>query len=181
MKEILIITGSPRKGGNSDRMAWAFAEGAREKGHAVSFFEAGKKEVLACIGCNTCFTKGQACSFDDDFREMAPLLEKADVVVFCTPLYYYSFPGKMKTALDKIYAFLVGKRDLRGKECLLLACGYGHRENEFDALSLLYDLIWQGLGWKDLGRLLVRKALRLGDIEKTDGLVKAKEMGRRIS
>ncbi|MDR1831392.1 MAG: flavodoxin family protein [Fusobacteriaceae bacterium] len=177
MKEILVITGSPRVGGNSDKMAWAFARGAEGKGNRVSYFEAGKKDILACIGCNTCFTRGQACSFDDDFREMAPLLEKADAVVFCTPLYYYSFPGKMKAAIDKFYAFLVGKHDLRGKECALLACGYGHRPDEFEALTKLYDLIYCGLGWKDRGRVLVRKALRMGDIEKTDGLRQAEELG----
>jgi multimeric flavodoxin WrbA len=50
-------------------------------------FQAGRKRILGCIACQTCFSKGTDCSFKDDFNEVAPMFESADIIVFCTPIY----------------------------------------------------------------------------------------------
>ncbi|MHB9295266.1 hypothetical protein PilKf_01008 [Pillotina sp. SPG140] len=57
MKNILVITGSPRKGGNSSLLANAFIAGAKTAGHNIMLFEAGRKKILGCIACETCFSK----------------------------------------------------------------------------------------------------------------------------
>lgn len=91
-KNILILTGSPRIGGNSDLLAEAFAKGA-------------------------------ACSFHDDFNLLAPMLEEADALILASPIYWFSFPSEIKAAIDKLYAFLIGGKPLKIKECMLLTCG----------------------------------------------------------
>ena len=87
-KNILVLTGSPRKKGNSEAMADAFIRGALAAGHQAVKFQAGRKKIAGCMACDTCFTKGTPCSVRDDFAELEPLLEKADVLVFCTPVYW---------------------------------------------------------------------------------------------
>lgn len=56
-KRILILTGSPRRGGNSDLMADAFAKGASEAGNSVVQFNTAHKHIQGCRACDNCFSK----------------------------------------------------------------------------------------------------------------------------
>ena len=94
-KRVFIVTGSPRAGGNSDQLAKAFAKGAQEAGHTVTTFDAGRSKIGPCRACDTCFSKGVACSFDDDFNKLAPLLEQADAIALVSPLYWYDISGQL--------------------------------------------------------------------------------------
>ena len=110
MKNILILTGSPRVGGNSDLMADAFQKGAESAGHKVIRYEAGRNAILPCRACESCFSNGKACVWDDRFsNELAPLIEEADVIVLATPLYWFTFPAQLKAAIDKMYSFIIGE------------------------------------------------------------------------
>ena len=84
-KNILILTGSPRKGGNIDKLADAFISGAEQAGHTAVKYATATKNIMGCKACNRCFSKGTACVFSDDFNELAPLVEQADRIVFAMP------------------------------------------------------------------------------------------------
>ena len=56
------------------------------------------KNIKGCKACKACYSKGAACVFDDDFNEIAPLMENADVIVMATPVYWYTFPAQLKAA-----------------------------------------------------------------------------------
>ena len=81
-KKIVVITGSPRKNGNSFAMTDAFIKAAEAKGHTVTRFDAAMMNVGGCHACETCFKTGKACSFDDDFNMIAPAILEADTLVF---------------------------------------------------------------------------------------------------
>ena len=98
-KKIVVITGSPRKNGNSFAMTEAFIKAAEDKGHTVTRFDAAMKQVGGCHACETCFKTGKACSFDDDFNSIAPVILEADAVVFATPVYWYSIPAQRFTGI----------------------------------------------------------------------------------
>ena len=97
--KILVITGSPRKNGNSNTLAEHFIKGAQEAGHEVVRFDAAFKEVHPCIGCNRCGMNGP-CVFKDDFEFVRKHIVDADLVAFATPMYYFtpcaSFIGKKR-------------------------------------------------------------------------------------
>lgn len=57
-KNILILTGSPRKNGNSDMLADAFMKGAKEKGHTVNKIEVAKLNINGCKACIYVLDKG---------------------------------------------------------------------------------------------------------------------------
>ena len=99
-KKVLIISSSPRKGGNSETLAAAFAKGAREAGNQVETVSLREKQVGFCKGCLACLKLGH-CVIQDDAVEIAVKMHDADVLVFATPVYYYSVSGQLKTMLDR--------------------------------------------------------------------------------
>lgn len=105
-KKIVVITGSPRKNGNSFAMTDAFIKAAEEKGHAVTRFDAALKKVGGCRACETCFSTGKACTFDDDFNAIAPAILEADAIVFTTPVYWYSIPHRSRALLTGYFLLL---------------------------------------------------------------------------
>ena len=100
-KKIVVITGSPRKNGNSFAMTDAFIQAAEARGHTITRFDAAMKKVGGCRACETCFKTGKACSFDDDFNTIAPAILEADAVVFTMPVYWYSIPAQIKGVIDR--------------------------------------------------------------------------------
>ncbi|SFM01152.1 flavodoxin family protein [Pelosinus propionicus] len=178
-KNILVLTGSPRKGGNTDKLADAFIAGAQQAGHITIKIAAADKHIKGCIDCQTCFSRGSACSISDDFADLAPLLEQADMVVFATPMYWFSFPVQLKAAIDKLYSYLISKRTLKIKECALLVSGGEKKLNAYDGIVKSYTLIADYLHWKDSGIVIV-PGLHGKDVLKTDGLNRAETLGKSI-
>ncbi len=179
-KCILVLTGSPRIGGNSDLLAEAFVKGATGAGHEVIRCDAGRKNILGCKACDTCFSKGQPCSFDDDFNGIAALMEKADSIVFVTPLYWFTFSAQLKAAIDKMYSFIIGEKALTIKESMLLVCGGEDDEAIFDGIIDTYKQIASYQNWTDRGQLLVPGVLNKGDILATKYLAAAEKMGHNV-
>ena len=101
--KITVITGSPRKHGNSFAMTDAFIREAETLGHTVRRFDAALMKIGGCRACQTCFKTGKACSFDDDFNLIAPAIMEADAVVFTMPTYWYSIPAQIKGGGRKGY------------------------------------------------------------------------------
>ena len=99
-KKVLIISSSPRKGGNSETLAATFAKGAREAGNQVETVSLRDKQIGFCKGCFACLKLGH-CVIQDDAMEIAAKMHDADVLVFATPVYYYSVSGQLKTMLDR--------------------------------------------------------------------------------
>ena len=112
-KNILIITGSGRKEGNSARLAKAFADGAMASGHTVKIFQAADEPMSACFHCEQCWSKGKPCVVNDSFNKFYPLLEEAELLVFCSPLYWYNFSGHIKCVMDRMYPYSK-KKSLKG-------------------------------------------------------------------
>lgn len=179
-KKIVVITGSPRKNGNSFAMTDAFIAAAEKKGHSVTRFDAALKNVGGCHACETCFKSGKACSFDDDFNAIAPSILEADVVVFTMPVYWYSLPAQIKGVIDKLFSFVVGGKDIAGKECALIACCEEDDMSVFDGVRVPVERSAALMKWKMAGEVLIPGVLNAGDIDKTDGCKQAAELADKI-
>lgn len=99
-KNVLIISSSSRKGGNSETLAARFATGAQEAGNHVETIYLREKQIGFCKGCLACQKTGH-CVIHDDAVEIAAKMHDADVLVFATPVYYYSVSGQLKTMMDR--------------------------------------------------------------------------------
>ncbi len=172
-KKIVVITGSPRKGGNSFAMTDAFVKAAEAKGHEVSRFDAAMMDIGGCRACETCFKTGKACSFDDDFNAIAPAIQEADAVVFTMPVYWYSIPAQIKGVIDRIYSFCVAGKDIAGKEWGLIACCEEEDATVLDGVRVPLERSAALLKWRLVGEVLVPGVLNPGDVDKTDGCDRA--------
>ena len=172
-KKIVVITGSPRKNGNSFAMTDAFIKAAQAKGHTVTRFDAAMKDVGGCHACETCFKTGKACSFDDDFNTITSDILEADAVVFTMPVYWYSIPAQIKGVIDRLFSFVVGGKDIAGKECAMIVCCEEDDMSVMDGVRVPLERSAALLKWHMVGEVLVPGVLNVGDIEKTDGCAQA--------
>lgn len=172
-KKIVVITGSPRKNGNSSAMTDAFIQAAEARGHTITRFDAAMKKVGGCRACETCFKTGKACSFDDDFNTIAPAILEADAVVFTMPVYWYSIPAQIKGVIDRLFSFVVGGKDISGKECAVIACCEEDDLSVMDGVRVPLERSAALMKWKMVGEVLVPGVLNAGDISKTDGCEQA--------
>lgn len=178
-KKIVVLTGSPRKKGNANALADAFIKGAEKQGHSVKRFDTANMDILGCVACNGCYKKkDRACAYKDDFNDMAPALEKADAIVFITPLYWYSFPAKLKAAIDKFYALIVGEKPLQGKESAMIVCGADDVDTGFEGIFKSYQTIADYLQWKVVATLAVTGVDKKGAVEGTGWIRQAEELGK---
>lgn len=99
-KKVLILSTSPRIGGNSDILAGEFARGAADAGNEVEKICLADKAIGFCHGCLAC-QKTQRCVIRDDAGAIVQKMLTADVIAFATPIYYYEMSGQMKTMLDR--------------------------------------------------------------------------------
>lgn len=179
-KNILVLTGSPRNGGNTDQLADAFIAGAQWAGHTVTKYATADKNIKGCMDCKACFANGGVCVIPDDFPTLAPLMEQADMVVFATPLYWFSFPAQLKATIDRFYSLFLGNRALSEKECALIAgCG-DEDETAFAGMIKSYQLIAGFLKWRDQGMVLVPGLHDKDAVLSTEGLEKAEMLGKSL-
>lgn len=99
-KKVLIVSASFRKNSNSEMLAKAFEKGALESGKEVEMISLRDKSIGFCHGCFACLKLGK-CVIGDDAVEIAEKMKNTDVLVFATPVYYYSVSGQLKTMLDR--------------------------------------------------------------------------------
>ena len=179
-KKIAVITGSPRKKGNSIAMTEAFIQAAEKLGHTVTRFDAADKTLTGCHACETCFKTGKTCSFDDDFNTIAPAILEADAIVFTMPVYWYSIPAQIKGVIDRIYSLVVGGKDIAGKECALIACCDEEDMTVLDGVRIPMERTAALNKWKMVGEVLVPGVLNVGDVDKTDGCAQAAALADKI-
>lgn len=167
--KIVVITGSPRKNGNSFAMTEAFIKEAEKRGNAVQRFDAAFMKIGGCHACETCYKTGKACSFDDDFNLIAPALLEADAVVYTMPVYWYSIPSQIKGVIDRVFSLVVGGKNIAGKKCGLIACCEEEDVTVMDGVRVPIERSAALLKWNMVGEVLIPGVLNTGDIDKTDG------------
>ena len=119
--KIAVFNGSPRKGTTST-MVQAFREGAEVAGHTVEDYQVGKMKIAGCLGCEYCHTKGAGtCIQKDDLEKILPAYKEADIVVFASPIYYFTMTAQMEAAIQRVYC--MGKPAKAKKAALLLTSG----------------------------------------------------------
>ena len=179
-KKIVVITGSPRKKGNSFQMTEAFIKRAEELGHTVTRFDAAFHNLSGCHACETCYSKGRPCTFDDDFNMIAPAILEADVVVFSTTVYWYSIPAQIKCVIDKMFSFVVGGKDIAGKSYAVITCCEEDDKGVMDGVCTPLKRSADLIKWNLIGEVRVTGGMKVGDIDKTDGCKQAAALAEKI-
>ena len=103
-KKVLILSGSPRKAGNSDILCDRFMQGAIEAGHEVEKIRVSEMKIGFCSGCYYCVKSGGVCAKKDDMAELLQKMIDADVIVLASPVYFYSIDAQLKALIDRTVA-----------------------------------------------------------------------------
>lgn len=177
-KKVLVLSTSPRKGSNSDALADAFVQGAKEAGHDVEKISLIDQTIQFCKGCLSC-QKTQRCIIHDDAADIVQRMCGAEVIVFATPIYYYGMCGQMKTLLDRSNPLYSAEYQFR--DIYLLAAAAEQEEHTVDGAVT-------GLqGWIDCfeqarlaGTVFAGGVTDVGEIQGHQALKTAYEMGKQI-
>ena len=175
--KIVVLTGSPRRNGNTNHLAGQFIKGAEEAGHEVYRFDCAQRKVSSCIACNRCGMNGQ-CIFNDDFEELRPQLVAADMVVFATPMYYFGFSSQLKAVIDRFYA-LNGQIKGNAKQSALLMAYADTAPEEAEPMLSHYHTLLRYLGWKDSGTVVAAGMWPAGAVNGSKYSRDAYELGRK--
>ena len=175
--KILVITGSPRKNGNSNTLAEYFIKGAKESGHEVVRFDAAFKEVHPCIACNRCGMNGP-CVFKDDFEFVRRHIADAGLVAFATPMYYFGISAQIKAVIDRFYA-INGQIHVPKKAVLMMTYADNSKKKE-NAIISHYEVLLDYLGWTDAGKVIAPGVWPVGAINHTKFPEQAYRLGKTV-
>lgn len=181
---VLLVRCSPRRGGNSDALADAFAEGARGAGAEVVELALRDLDYAGCVECHGCDKTG-VCVVRDDFVErVLPHLDSAAGVALVTPVFFMGWPSHAKAMIDRcqcVWArhWLLGSgRPPATRPGYLLAVGATGFKYTFDAVKTVRDAFFLVLGVKNAGELLAPKIDANGEAAADAALVqRARELG----
>lgn len=186
-KKIVILNGSPRKGGNTVALCESFTEGAKAAGHAVTRFDLQQMNIHGCLGC----MKGgknpdSPCVQKDDMDQIYAAYKEADSVVLASPMYFWSVTGQLKVTFDRLFAVAETNADYQNpkKDCILLMAAEGDTENNWKPVLDYYHALLAHLGWKDCGTVLAGGVMNVGDIHAEGhkaSLEEARKLGASIS
>lgn len=188
-KNILVISGSPKKNGNTASLIDWFAEGARSAGADIKTVHAAsiKFKVNGCTACRKCQKiKEYKCAIDDGATAVLADMIKADVIVMATPLYFFDASAQIKQVIDRMFCLYKWDNDtdtfespLIGKTFVLLASAY--EDTGLDALEKPFKLIADYTKMKFFS-ILVPNAGESGEIHTVQGIrEKARGLGEKIS
>ena len=183
-QRLLLILGSPRRGGNTEILAETLGESAQRAGFSVHTVHLAGMNLKGCIDCRKCWTTGAACVQRDDMEQIYSELIPASVVAFASPLYFYSWSSQIKPVWDRLIPFYSPKspHDFKGKGAVLLSAAGDADASAFDGLKLSFKHSTNYLGWRILGEICANDVYPAGEIKgKGDWLEKAKALGSSLS
>jgi multimeric flavodoxin WrbA len=179
-KKILVLAGSPRKGGNTDRLSDEFIRGAREAGAESEKIYLKNKKIGGCLGCFACQKNSGICVQKDDMGELYEKMKAADVIVFASPVYFYTWNAQMKTVIDRTIAV---STILINKTFYMISAGQAPTEEYMGTMIdsfRKYIGCFRGEGNKEGGYVFAYGVDKPGDVIGTPAMEQAYEMGRKV-
>ena len=174
---ILVVTGSPRKGGNTEIMADAFAESAAAaSGHQVVVRKLSSLKVNPCIACKFCFTHEGLCVQNDDMNDILKELDQADMLVLASPIYWFDVSAQMKCFIDRMYAFGVKGFHIRSI-AMLLNSGADH---VYEAAEAQLKATASYLKWEIKGILRIPGMDEKGSMHNSPALEKVRDFAKSL-
>lgn len=177
-KNVLILSGSPRKGGNSDLLCDEFLRGAREADNQVEKIFLRSKKIAPCNACYFCKRSGGQCAIRDDMAEVLDKMQAADVIVMASPVYFYSIDAQMKAVIDRSVARWT---DIPNKEFYYIMTAAEDSEDVMDCTLECFRGFARCLnGAREMGVIYGKGVYEAGAIQGTPAMKEAYEMGRQV-
>ena len=178
--KITAFLGSPRAGGNTDILTEHMLKGTQDAGLETEAIALRKLKIHPCTGCDKCWTNGQPCVFKDDMDGLYDAIAGSDILVFATPVYWYSCTAIMKAFVDRLVPFNrpEGRPLIQGKQAILITAYEEDGPTAAEPLVRMFELSFDYLGLQFIDKLIVSGVGPKGAVlEKPDALKQAYEIG----
>ncbi len=179
MQKIEFIIGSPRKKGNTAVMAETLNEHLNKKKFTSNFSFLYDFEIKACTDCRGCKRGDLTCIVEDEMQEFYKRIDAADILVFGTPIYWFTPSAKMKLVLDRLRPYYGGDKLANKKMIILLPAGVG--EKDCDLTTEMFKRMSRSLKLEFIG-VVTAEAYDIGDVKKDEkAMIAIQELGIKIN
>ena len=176
-KKVLVISSSPRKGGNSDILCDVFAESAKAAGNEVEKVRIAALKIGYCTGCYACQKTGK-CAIKDDAKKVIDKMMAADVIVLASPVYFYSISAQLKALFDRtvvVYPNLTNK-----KFYFILTMADTNRKMFDGVLAAMRGFLACCEGSKECGMVCASGVYEKGTVKGTKFMSAARKLGLKV-
>ncbi len=189
--KILVVLGGGRPHGNTAQLADAFMEGAASVGHELKLLNLNKVNIQGCMGCNVCRYR-KPCVIKDDWNRIVPDFDWADMIVFASPLYFWTISAKLKSFIERFYNIAEEDHDPplgryekypQKKAALLMTAADNFFWTFSQAVSYYQFAVVNYIGFEDCGMVLAGgcgESMGKPNIAATEHLKQAYEFGRGL-
>jgi multimeric flavodoxin WrbA len=186
--QMLVILGSPRKGGNSETLALTVAESFVQAGGRYEVVRLNALSLRPCQGCGGCDKTGK-CIVKDDMQELYEKSDAADSILLVSPVYFYGLSAQCKIYGDRMQAKWARKyllkerfRTEEGRKGYLVSTAATKGEKIFDCSVLTTRYIFDAMELEYGGDLLVRGVdEKKAVLEHAQQMAAAEQLGREIA
>lgn len=178
-KRVLILSASPRRGGNSDLLCDEFLRGAQDSGHEAEKIFLKSCKIGYCLGCEHCHEHEGECVQKDDMASILEKMVQADVIVMATPVYFYTMNAQMKTLIDRTVARYT---EMKNKDFyFIVAAADGNKQHMQRTLEGFRGFSEDCLeGAQEKGILYGVGAWKKGEIQSKPVMQEAYQMGKNV-
>lgn len=179
MKKVLILSGSPRKGGNSDTLCDEFLRGAIDAGNEVEKIFVSERNIAPCKGCYYCTKNGGRCVMNDGMAEILQKIIDCDALVLSSPVYFYSISAQLKAVIDRTVARWT---EIKNKDLYYIATAAEEDEDTLDTTLACFHGFAKCIdGYEEKGTLYGKGLYERGALKSRPELTTiAYEMGNSI-
>ena len=175
--QVLGISGSMRKDGNTSRLVQIILRQCEDKGLTTEFISLAGRDIHPCIGCETCKLKHECSITDDDWEDIASRMLDCEVLVMGSPTYYYDVSGQLKNFIDRTYSYYHDRR-LAGRKGVAVSVeadkGGSRAIQTIEGFLSAHEFSYLGH--------VKGKGYLAGDVQKdTDAIEHAKKIGDKIA
>lgn len=119
----LGISGSPRRGGNTDNAVEITLGLIHEQlpEAETEFVRVADHRIEHCRGCRHCMEAVECAIEGDDLDLLVEKMQWADLIILGAPVYWYGPPGVMKDLIDRTHSFYPDNMRLEGKKVALIS------------------------------------------------------------
>ena len=182
-KSILVVNGAIRVNGNTDILVNKIIEGSLSTGTKITIFNLREKRISNCIGCYKCMKKS-TCSFQDDMTGIRSAMEKSDLIVLASPLYWCGVTGLMKTFIDRLFFYYHPQTRplISGKRVLIITpMNQKDVSHESEVLVEFYNRLFNCLGVKIVDMVFFSNIMEKGVVlNKPNYLNQAYSIGKNL-
>ena len=175
---ILAVIGSPRKGGNTDLLTDALLSAAETNGHSSEKIYLYDRRIIPCTDCRACKRGTLECVMNDGMKELYPEIDRADVLVLGTPVYWLGPTGPMKVFMDRLRPYFGNKRFADKRVVLVAPAGAG--PEDCDLLSAMVKRSCAALEADFVGEVLATADDRGDVLNDVAAMKKAATLGKSL-